>query len=116
MDYKWRIEQLSQLVSKALRAVTYDGQESGRVRDVPDVRTIRYYTTLGLLDRPLEMRGRTAYYGRRHVLQLVAIKRLQASGLSLVDVQETLAGAGDRELGRLADLPPLTRPAMSPSS
>jgi DNA-binding transcriptional MerR regulator len=103
MTEKWRIEQLSELVGKALGDFA---QDSGRVRDVPDVRTIRYYTTLGLLDRPVEMQGRTAFYGRRHVLQLVAIKRLQSQGLSLVEVQETLAGAGDKKLTQLADLSP----------
>jgi DNA-binding transcriptional MerR regulator len=102
MTDKWRIEQLSELVSKALHDFE---QDSGRVRVVPDVRTIRYYTTIGLLDRPVEMQGRTAFYGRRHVLQLVAIKRLQSQGLSLVEVQETLAGVGDKKLGQLADLP-----------
>jgi DNA-binding transcriptional MerR regulator len=72
------------------------------VRDVPDLRTIRYYTTLGLLDRPAAMRGRTALYGARHVLQLVAIKRLQARGLSLAAVQERVVGLSDLALKRLA--------------
>jgi DNA-binding transcriptional MerR regulator len=102
MSEKWRIEQLSEMVGEALGDFA---QDSGRVRDVPDVRTIRYYTTLGLLDRPAEMQGRTAFYGRRHVLQLVAIKRLQGQGLSLVEVQQTLAGAGDKRLTQLAELP-----------
>ncbi|MFO1351817.1 MAG: helix-turn-helix domain-containing protein [Gammaproteobacteria bacterium] len=84
----------------------YGGVASGRVRDVPDPRTIRYYTTLGLLDRPAEMRGRTAYYGRRHVLQLVAIKRLQAQGLALAAIQQRLAGSDDRLLAELAALAP----------
>ena len=35
----------------------YDGPPNGRVRDVPDRRTIRYYTTIGLLDRPAEVSG-----------------------------------------------------------
>ena len=73
-------------------AVDYAGQASGRVRDVPDRRTIRYYTTLGLIDRPAAMRGRTALYGLRHLLQLAAIKRLQAHGLSLAEVQQRLVG------------------------
>ena len=51
------------------------------------------------------MCGRTAYYGRRHVLQLVAIKRLQARGLSLVDVQRRWRGLTIRGLSRLAELP-----------
>ncbi len=88
----------------ALSGSGYDGQTSGRVRDVPDVRTIRYYTTLGLIDRPAQMEGRTAYYSQRHLLQLVAIKRLQAQGLSLVDVQKQLLGSGDAKLAELADL------------
>ena len=49
------------------------------------------------------MRGRTALYSRRHLLQLVAIKRLQARGLSLAQVQEQLLGASDAMLGRLAN-------------
>jgi len=105
MAVQWRIDGLSEMVGNALNTAAYDGQESGRVRDVPDVRTIRYYTTLGLLDRPAQMQGRTAFYGQRHVMQLVAIKRLQAKNLSLVEVQQTLAGIGDKELERLAELP-----------
>lgn len=105
MQPTWRIEQLTDWVAKALAVGDYGGQDSGRIREVPDVRTIRYYTTLGLLDRPLEMRGRTAYYGKRHLLQLVAVKRLQAQGLSLVEVQQKLVGASERRLAQVAALP-----------
>src|SRR6516164_257062 len=99
----WTLDDLSARVALAL-AEDYDGQPSGRVRDVPDRRTIRYYTTLGLLDRPAEMRGRTALYGRRHLLQLVAIKKLQACGQSLAEVQGTLTGQTDRALAQVAGL------------
>ena len=51
------------------------------------------------------MRGRTAYYGRRHLLQIVAVKRLQARGMSLVDIQKNLAGADNSSLKRWAALP-----------
>src|SRR5437588_1067937 len=100
---RWTIDELGAAVALAL-AVDYAGAPNGRVRDVPDRRTIRYYTTLGLLDRPLEMRGRTALYGRRHLWQLVAIKRLQARGLSLAEVQQRLVGLNDSALGRLAEI------------
>src|SRR5207248_4528437 len=83
-------------------SVDYQGAPNGRVRDVPDPRSIRYYTTLGLLDRPAEMRGRTALYGRRHLWQLAAIKRLQARGLSLAEVQRQLVGLTDAMLSQLA--------------
>src|SRR5262245_45057130 len=100
----WPLDELCARVALAL-AVDYAGQHSGRVRDVPDQRTIRYYTTLGLLDRPAEMRGRTALYGRRHLLQLVAIKRLQSKGLPLAEVQQRLLGLSDKALEQLARLP-----------
>src|SRR5947209_4399212 len=100
----WTIDELGSQVALAL-SVDYEGQASGRVRDVPDRRTIRYYTTLGLLDRPAEMRGRTALYGRRHLLQLVAIKRLQARGLSLSELQQQLLGLTNAALARLARVP-----------
>jgi DNA-binding transcriptional MerR regulator len=105
MDERWMIDELIEVVDAALEAVDYDGAASGRVREKPDKRTIRYYTTLGLLDRPVEFRGRSAYYGRRHVLQLTAIKRMQGKGMTLVQVQEALAGADSRRLRNWAGLP-----------
>src|SRR5438105_13525807 len=101
----WTIDELGTRVALAL-SVDYEGQASGRVRDIPDRRTIRYYTTLGLIDRPAELRGRTALYGRRHLLQLVAIKRLQAAGRSLAEVQARLVGRTDADLAEIARLPP----------
>jgi DNA-binding transcriptional MerR regulator len=106
----WTIDELGAQVALAL-SVDYDGPGNGRVREIPDRRTIRYYTTLGLLDRPGEMRGRTALYGRRHLLQIVAIKRLQARGLSLAEVQARLVGQTDQALARIARLPDLEAPA-----
>lgn len=99
----WTIDELGRRVALAL-SVDYDGQASGRVRDVPDQRTIRYYTTLGLIDRPATLRGRTALYGRRHLLQLVAIKRLQAQGLALAELQERLLGLTNVALEHIARL------------
>jgi DNA-binding transcriptional MerR regulator len=99
----WTIDELGARVAEALGGPGYEGVPSGRVRDVPDLRTIRYYTTLGLVDRPVAMRGRTALYGQRHLLQLVVIKRLQARGMSLAAVQERVVGLSDASLRRLAD-------------
>src|SRR5436309_12298236 len=102
-DPLWTLDELCAQVALAL-AVDYAGAGSGRVRDVPDRRTVRYYTTLGLIDRPAEMRGRTALYGRRHLLQLVAIKRLQSQGLTLAELQQRLLGQTTAALERLARL------------
>ena len=104
MSDLWTIDDLAVLAEKALESGDYNGQTSGRVRAVPDARTIRYYTTLGLIDPPAEMRGRKAFYTRRHVLQLAAIKRLQSRGYTLPQVQEALVGADGRALARWAGL------------
>ncbi|HEU4396696.1 MAG TPA: MerR family transcriptional regulator [Actinomycetota bacterium] len=102
-EASWTLDELTERVGAAL-SVGYDGQPSGRVRDLPDRRAIRWYTTIGLVDRPAAMRGRTAMYGPRHLLQLVAIKRLQAQGRSLVAIQAELAGATDARLARVAQV------------
>jgi DNA-binding transcriptional MerR regulator len=109
----WTLEQLNEQVLAAL-SVDYPGQANGRVREMPDVRTIRYYVTRGLLDRPAQMRGRTALYGERHLLQLVAIKRLQARGLSLTEIQPRVVGQTNSVLRRLAQLP-ARRPPTEPT-
>jgi len=106
---RWTLDELAERVDAAL-AVDYPGQSSGRVRDVPDRRAIRWYTTIGLVDRPVAHHGRTALYGPRHLLQLVAIKRLQARGLSLVAIQQELAGATDTHLTRVARVPMAAAP------
>lgn len=105
---QWTLDQLGSHVARAL-SEGYEPAESGRVRAVPDRRTIRYYTTLGLVDRPSELRGRTAYYDRRHLLQLVAIKRLQGAGHSLREVQTRLAGLDDGVLEEIAAVPETAR-------
>jgi hypothetical protein len=115
----WTLDQLTEQVEAAL-SVDYPGAPSGRVRSVPDRRAIRWYTTIGLVDRPASTRGRTALYAERHLLQLVAIKRLQAEGRSLADIQAELAGVPEsalRLLARLPDHPPgPDTPAAAPRS
>jgi DNA-binding transcriptional MerR regulator len=78
---------------------------NGRVRDVPNERLIRWYATVGLVDPPLTRKGRVARYGQRHLLQLVAVKRRQAEGRSLAEIQEELAGATDEALAAVAAIP-----------
>ena len=99
------MEQLSERVAAAL-AVDYSGPSNGRVSELPNPRTIRYYTTLGLLDRAVWWRGRTALYSLRHLLQLVAIKRLQTDNLSLAEIQARLIGLTDAALSKIAQMPP----------
>lgn len=102
----WRLDELVRRSQQLLALLPAGAGESRRVRWQPDARLVRYYTTLGLLDRPAELRGRTAYYRDRHLLQLLAIKTLQARGSSLQAVQAQLAGQPDAALAALIGLPP----------
>ncbi len=114
MKGTWTLSELAELAAEALAAagplapVGPDGipaRANGRVRDVPTERLIRWYATVGLVDPPLSRQGRVARYGRRHLLQLVAVKRRQAEGHSLAEIQAELAGATDETLASLAEIP-----------
>ena len=52
-------------------------------------RTVRFYIARGLLRGPLQA-GRGASYGNEHRKQLAEIKRLQAQGLTLVEIAKSL--------------------------
>lgn len=115
-DAGWTIDELASRVAGVLAADGYPGAPNGRVRGVPDARAIRWYATIGLVDRPAGMRGRTALYGVRHLLQLVAVKRRQAEGRSIADIQAELAGASDAALRAVAGLPDaLPQPPTPPT-
>ena len=117
MEGPWTILELAELAAETLAAVqpavppADAGTPSGppranrRVRDVPNERLVRWYVTVGLVDPPLSRRGRVAQYGRRHLLQLVAVKRRQAEGRSLAEIQAELAGATDEALAAVARVP-----------
>jgi hypothetical protein len=130
MEESWTIAELAQLAAEALATSGTLGPETpaapggpegelgegsgagplranGRVRDVPNERLIRWYGTVGLVDPPLSRRGRVARYGRRHLLQLVAVKRRQAEGESLAEIQAELAGLPDAALAAIARVPTL---------
>lgn len=101
MNPEYNLEELSRAVELKLAEFGIrDGQRDGRISGVPDARTIRYYTTLGLLDPP-KTSGRQARYGPRHLRQLIAIKLLQQASLSLAEIQTRLYGRTDTELEAL---------------
>ena len=111
---------LEHLTLKELVSVTGDlldrmgvEQSDGRATARPDARAVRYYISLGIVDRPLGYRGTAALYGERHVLQLLAAKVLQSRGHALPAIQQHLVGRDDLALATL--LPPVrTTPPPSP--
>ena len=114
MEEPWTILELVELAAETLAGLVGVARArrrgpargtNGRVRDVPNERLIRWYVTVGLVDPPLSRRGRVARYGQRHLLQLVAVKRRQAEGRSLAEIQAELAGATDETLAAVARVP-----------
>jgi DNA-binding transcriptional MerR regulator len=99
VDESWTLIELVNRAAAHIAALP--APTNGQIRAVPDERTIRYYVTLGLLDRPAAMRGRTALYNRRHLAQVVAIKRLQTAGRSLAEIQAMWPTLDDATLARM---------------
>ena len=54
-------------------------------------RTVRYYMQLGLVDRPIG-ETRAALYVSHHLDQLLQVKKLTESGVSLERIREVMAG------------------------
>jgi DNA-binding transcriptional MerR regulator len=76
-------------------------QERGVVGEVPDERMVRYYLSEGLLSPSDERQGTATVYGYLHLLQLLAIKRLQAAGITNKQIRQVVQGKQVRDLERL---------------
>ena len=115
---------LDELVAAAdgLLARLAPQQHRYKVTARPDVRTIRYYTSQGLLPKPASYEGGRARYGGVHLLRLLLVKRLQAEHLTLARIRAILADKADAEVfsdltGAAPGPPaPATTPTASPAS
>ncbi|KWX77688.1 MerR family transcriptional regulator [Paenibacillus riograndensis] len=65
-----------------------------------NLRTVRYYTQIGMLP-PLELVGNKRVYTGRHLEYLRAILTLSKSGESLADIQVKLAALSPEEIAGL---------------
>ena len=74
---------------------------AARPKDEVNARLVRHYTTVGFLSLPTR-EGREARYGRRHLLQLLALRRVMADGLSGKALYSVLSGQDEAGLERLA--------------
>ncbi len=110
-EARFDLDGLCAAAAEALRGVQTG---DARTSDTPDARLVRYYQSLGLVDRPLAYAGRSAVYGYRHLLQIVAVKSAQAAGASLAQIQRALPGRTTAELEAAAvdeaDVPPQAKP------
>jgi DNA-binding transcriptional MerR regulator len=102
---------LSEFAAVAADAVKACGAvpDNRQAKPIPAERMVRYYTARGLLPRP-GTRGRALTYGWTHLIHLVAVKRLQAQGLSLEQIAQRLEGMSQTELESLAAIPASAMP------
>lgn len=109
---------LEELVARANRQLDQAGQTApdGRVAERLDARTVRYYSTLGLVPKPHRYQGRQARYNQDHLLYLLAIKALQAQGLTLSQIQGWLAGKSEKDLRALVGEDRVAIPAIADAS
>jgi DNA-binding transcriptional MerR regulator len=111
---KSRLEELRQqkfvgvaeLAAVAARVLAESGpvQARGTVSELPDERMVRYYLTEGLLAPAEEKQGTASVFGYLHLLQLLAVKHLQAEHLPIRKIRELVEGRSERELERLLGL------------
>ncbi|GGR35932.1 MerR family transcriptional regulator [Deinococcus ruber] len=93
------LDELAQLANSLLpQYLPLD--RSSRTQDEVNPRLIRHYTTQGLLDPPLK-EGREARYTRRHLLQLLTLRRLMTEGHSAQALQSLLSRQSDDALEAL---------------
>ncbi|MGE5752887.1 MAG: succinate CoA transferase [Deltaproteobacteria bacterium] len=88
---------LEELVALAFRwtPVAAGKQARYKVAEVASERTIRYYATTGLIDKPLRYSGTRAVYGYRHFLQVLVVKALQSRDLPLRKIRAMIGGRAD---------------------
>jgi DNA-binding transcriptional MerR regulator len=79
-------------------------QERGSVTEVPDERMVRYYSSEGLIASPEGKQGSAAVYGYAHLLQLLAVKKLQADHLSIKNIRELVEGKSERDLEQILNM------------
>ncbi len=91
------IEELVGLIARWTPAVA-GRQSRHKVTEIPTERTIRYYVSAGLVDRPVRYEGTRALYGFRHFLQALSIKALQARYFPLRKVRAVMSDRPDGEL------------------
>ena len=76
-------------------------QERGTVTNVPDERTIRYYLSEGLIQSGGEKQGTASVFSYLNLLQLIAIKKLQAEHLPIRKIRELVTDKSETELETL---------------
>jgi DNA-binding transcriptional MerR regulator len=99
-DPQWSLEEFVQVANNFLPQFLPNQEASSRVQEEVNPRLVRYYTTQGLLDKPLKQ-GREARYGYRHLLQLLVVRRLLMEGYTSTAITRLVLSKDNAELESL---------------
>lgn len=97
-----RIDELVATATELLRLLNLR-QRRYKVAEYPDARTVRYYISRGLVDKPLGKSGPAARYGYRHLLQLLVVKCLQTQYLPIRKIAEMVKELDNAGLEQLLE-------------
>ena len=86
---KWTNRLLPHIVS---------AQSRYKVAEEVTIRIVRYYLTKALISKPDGYMGRNAQFGSRHVIQILAIKYLQAQYIPLKKIAQMMASTSEAAL------------------
>lgn len=98
---RWTLDELVETANRLLPDHLPDAPREGRFRDEVNARLVRHYATQRLLDEP-EREGREARYSYRHLLQLLALRKLMAQGYGTTALAD-LTARTDTELESLLE-------------
>ena len=94
---EYDLERFVEVTNDLLPQFLPDQVAGSRGQEPVNPRLVRHYTTQGLLDKPLKQ-GREARYRYRHLLQLLAIRRLLAEGYSATSIGSLIGGRANTVL------------------
>lgn len=92
-----KLDELVQIANRIINLVV-PHQPSERVTEILNERTLRYYISEGLIERPMGKEGTSALYGYKHLLQALVVKALQSAYLPIKRIGEILKEKDVREL------------------
>lgn len=94
---EFALEYFVEVTNDLLPQFLPDQATGNRGQEPVNPRLVRHYTTQELLDKPLKQ-GREARYTYRHLLQLLAVRRLLAEGYSASSIGGLIAGQANAVL------------------
>ena len=96
----WNTDDFVDLANRLLPQVLPEEGASQKVREDVNLRLVRHYTGLGMLDEPAK-EGKEARYSYRHLLQLLLVRRMQAQGYGSSAIDTFPRKHNDAQLLRL---------------